>query len=302
MKKFIGIALLLTALACGVSAQEEEPQAKPKPIPAAVKSRLSKLLPELAPGVTAETAQFYSYANLYEYIDGGAEAYHLYDMVAMVHRDYKAKGSDVTVDIYDMGEPLNAFGIYAAERSPDYHFIPMGAEGYSSEQTLNFLQGAFYVKLAAFGGTPAAVMEAFAKGISGRIGTGKSLPSVLKFFPADNLVARSEKYVLKAPLGHDFLAPAAMATYKFGGKESTLAVSIAKNPADAKARAAKLESHFGKSAAAAPEGGANARRGSNSYEGEMIFLSRGSYTVLLVNPPADATGFLKECIAKIPEK
>jgi hypothetical protein len=303
MRKTVAAILLLTSLGWSVAAQEDEQQAKPKPIPAAVKARLSKLLPDLAAGVTAEPAQFYS-SNLYEYIDGGAEAFHMYDMLAMVHREYKAKGTEITVDIYDMGEPLNAFGIYAAERSPDYHFIAIGAEGYSSEQTLNFLQGAFYVKLSAFGGSTGPVLDAFAKGIAGRIGTGKSMPAVLAFFPAQNLVARSEKYVKKAPLGHDFLEPAAMATYKFNGKESTVVVSLAKNVQEAKGRASQLQNHFGKSGkvAPAPEFGPNVYRGSNSYEGEMVFLSRGPYMVLFINPPQDAAGFVKQCVAKIPEK
>jgi len=37
----------------------------------------------------------------------------------------------VTVDIYDMGNAQNAFGIYASERSPDNSFITLGAEGYT---------------------------------------------------------------------------------------------------------------------------------------------------------------------------
>jgi len=32
-----------------------------------------------------------------------------------------------------MGKPLNAFGIYSAERSPNCHFLPLGAEGYLSD-------------------------------------------------------------------------------------------------------------------------------------------------------------------------
>ena len=50
-----------------------------------------------------------------------------------------------------MGNPLNAFGVYAAERSPEYKYIPVGAEGYISEGVLNFVQDRFYVKLSGFG-------------------------------------------------------------------------------------------------------------------------------------------------------
>lgn len=276
MKKIM-VAVLLLMLAA-------------QPIPVAETTRLSKLLPEVGPGATAKPAQFYS-SNLYQYIDGAAEAFHMYGMVAMVHRDYKAKGSDITVDIYDMGDPLNAFGMYAAERSPDYNFIPIGAEGYASEQTLNFLQGPFYVKMAAFGESPRTLLDSFAEGISDRIGIAKSMPAVLALFPVGNLVAHSEKLVKKAPLGHDFLAPALTATYKFNGKESMLVISLAKTAFT------KLRNHFGKSAMAAPEFGPNVYRAH-----EMVFLARGGYTVLFVSPPPDAVGLVKQCLARIPEK
>jgi len=154
--RFFAIALLSLAVAARGQ----------KPVPAAEKAKLSILLP---PG-TGKPAQFYS-SNLYEYIDGGAEAYHKFNMAAMVHREYKSKGVDMTVDIYDMGSPSNASGIYSSERSPAYHFIPIGEEGYSSEHTLNFLQRQFYVKLTAFGDKEAVakMLNSFAGTISAKI-------------------------------------------------------------------------------------------------------------------------------------
>jgi hypothetical protein len=164
--RFFAIALLLSF---AVTAQKQE-EAPAKPISAAEKARLSNLLP----AGTAGPAEFYS-SNLYQYIDGGAEAYHKFHMTAMVHREYKVKGVEMTVDIYDMGSPSNASGIYASERSPDYHFLPIGAEGYASEHTLNFLQGRFYVKLAAFGDKDpvAKMLHTFAETISAKIGGSK---------------------------------------------------------------------------------------------------------------------------------
>ena len=165
MTRFFAIALL--SLAVAAQGQKES-----QPVSAAEKAKLSNLLP--APVGTAKPAQFYS-SNLYEYIDGGAEAYHKFNMTAMVHREYNAKGVDMTVDIYDMGSPSNASGIYASERSPAYHFIPIGEEGYSSEHTLNFLQGRFYVKLMAFGDKEpvAKMLNSFAESISAKIGGSK---------------------------------------------------------------------------------------------------------------------------------
>jgi hypothetical protein len=99
---------------------------------ASEKTKLSALLPARAP------VRFYT-SDLYQYIDGGAEAYHGYGMVTLAHQEFKAGAAEVTIDLYDMGDPLRAFGIYASERSPEYRFLDIGAEGYAAGEILNFV-------------------------------------------------------------------------------------------------------------------------------------------------------------------
>jgi hypothetical protein len=303
MKK-VGVVVLSAMVACCAAAQEEEQQAKPIPIPAAVKARLSKLLPELAPGVTAQPAQFYS-SNLYQYIDGGAEAFHMYGMVAMVHQEFHVGKAEITVDVYDMGDPLRAFGIYTAERSPEYHFIDMGAEGYVSEDLLNFLQGNYYVKLSAFAerDSAAGMLENVGREISRKVGSGRAMPQAVASFPPNELVERSQKYIMQSPLGHDFLAPAATAEYRLQGKETTVLFSLARTPADAALRVERLRQSFATSGKVAAFDGipAEAWRGSNSYEGDMIFFASGRYAVVVVGPPPEPEVFLKEVLASIKE-
>jgi len=283
--------LYLLVLAAALSAQ-----------PNAEKSKLARLLPDPSTfsGKPAGPAQFYL-ANLYEYIDGGAEAYHQYGLAGMVHLDFRASETDVTADIYDLGDPLRAFGIYAAERAPDYHFLDIGAEGYGSDQILNFLQENYYVKLSAFSGqgSAAALLESVARAVSARIGGGRSLPQAVAWFPARGLVARSQKYVVESPLGHDFLAPAATALYRFGAQETTLVVSLASTPQDAAARVARLRAHFQSSGKVAPVAGLpmEAWRGTNSFEDDIIFFASGRYALLVSHPPADCETFLKDLVS-----
>lgn len=183
MKRTPALLLLMALLAAGVAAARQGERAsaagKAVPVTAAERAKLSKLLPEArALNATAEPARFYA-SDLYRYIDGGAAIYHRHGLVALVHREYKPKDAEVTVDIYDLGNDFNAFGIYAVERSPASHFIAMGAEGYLDANVLNFVQGPYYIKLSAFSGNQKMepVMRAFAQDISRRIGTGKSLPA-----------------------------------------------------------------------------------------------------------------------------
>ena len=185
----------------------------------------------------------------------------------MAHREYKNAGVDMTADVFDMGGPLQAFGMYSAERSPEYHFIPIGAEGYSSESTLNFLQGRYYVRLAAFGDGAAPALENFARAISQSIGGDRSLPGLLDMLPRENRVARSEKYVVQAPAGHDFLAPALTASYRFDGEVTTLVISLAADAREANQRVEQLRQYYSRSG------------------GEVIFFARGRLAVLCLHAP-----------------
>jgi hypothetical protein len=237
-------------------------------IPAEVKTRLGALLPK-----GGEAVRFYS-SDLYRYMDGGADIYLKYGLVAMAHREYKRGGVEVTADVFDMGLPLQAFGMYSAERSPEYHFVDIGAEGYSSESTLNFVQGRYYVRLSAFGDGAAAALDSFARAISRSIGGDRSLPGLLDMLPRENRVARSEKYVVEAPAGHEFLAPALTATYRFDGQATSLVISLAADEREANRRVEQLRRYYS---------------GSGS---DTIFFARGHVAVLCLHAPAGAAAFL----------
>jgi hypothetical protein len=139
----------------------------------AERAKLAALLPGPAPfgGKPSKPPAFFS-ADLYKYLDGGAEAYLQRGFVALLHQEYKAADVEITADIYDMGDPARAWGMYSAERPADRRPIPMGREGYRDEGALNFQQSVYYVKLLAFGeaARTAAILDTVARGISTRIG------------------------------------------------------------------------------------------------------------------------------------
>ncbi len=267
-------------------------------IPTAEKNKLAALLPAppLFFGKSDAPAKLYS-TDLYRYLDGGADAYLDYGLVALIHREFKSGPVDLTVDIYDMGDPLQAFGIYSAERSPDYMFIPMGAEGHVDMGSLGFLQANYYVKLQAFGDndrTP-PVLEAAAKSIVARIGTAGAVPQPVRWFPAAGQVAASQKYIVKAPMGRDYLAPATTALYRFDGHDTTVLASRAPTAEEAARRVSRLKedlAHAGTVAAVAglPDG---VWRGSGAPEGDAVFFARGRYVVVVQAPPDDGNAFVK---------
>jgi hypothetical protein len=149
-------------------------QNPPESLTAARKARLATLLPgarELA-ARSASAPKFYS-ADLYRYIDGGAEAYHRRGFAALVHREYRTGAIELTVDLYDMGSPAGAAAVFADERSPESPAAAAGAEAVSGEGMLNFRQGRYYGKLLAFGdpAKSAALLERAARAIAAKIGS-----------------------------------------------------------------------------------------------------------------------------------
>ena len=142
----------------------------------AEKTKLAALLPDpRAFGARpAKPAAFYS-ADLYKYLDGGAEAYLQRGFAALIHQEYKAADVEITADVYDMGGAARAWDMYSASVRPDSRPIPIGREGYRDEGALNFQQGGYYVKLLAFGDAAktAAILDAAARAISARIGAGR---------------------------------------------------------------------------------------------------------------------------------
>lgn len=245
--------------------------------------------------VTRHAASFYGPDNLYEYMDGGADIFVLYGVRTLMHADLRAKAVDVTVDVFDMGSPDTAFGVYAAERSPEFHYMVIGAEGYQYEGMLNFLQDRYYVKLLGFGDGADTVLEKLARLLSQRIGSNPGFPKLLSKLPAEHRIPHSEQYMPADPLGHAFLGPAYVVAYRADDHESKLFVTVARDQADARQRLKQLEEHFAKSGQCQPvaELGEGAIRASNSFEGSVLAESKGRYVLLLVNPGKGSEQFVR---------
>jgi len=301
MTRIVVVAVTMAAL-CGQNPGAA--RASATQVPPQVRQHLVTWLPDAAAiGAKAVGEPVFYGENLFEYIDGGAEVYHQYQFVGLVHRKYRVGEVELTVDIYDMGAALNAFGIYSVERAPGYNYVPIGAEGYQNDLALNFLQGPCYVKLLAAGksGRTAAILNSVAKSISAKIGTGKSLPAELALFPAPNKTPRSERFIRTSPLGYDDLAPMFLTDYRLAGKKVTLALSDAGNPREALARAGRFEKRFAKDGKVGPamDVAPGAFRGSSRYDGEMLWAPKGRYLALLIGAAAGGDDLFKTLLAKL---
>ncbi len=181
-------------------------------------SSLHFLLPDVITWKVPEAPQDYFPEILFEYINGAAEIYLSYDFKELTVGQYEKGDSKASliIEIYDMGNEINSFGIYSAERFPDSQFISLGNQGYLEKETLNFIAGKYYIKLLCFdsGEDSADFLKVFSQEVVKRVKDKGTLPPALAFFPKQGLVQNSEKFILRNFMGYSFLHSGYLANYK----------------------------------------------------------------------------------------
>ncbi len=214
------IALVMGIPLSGVMASEVSPTGEI----AQGKEALRALLPseeEVSGWESPSPPRFFEPDNLWEYINGQAELYLGYGFQLVVTSDYTSRedSSSLVVDIYLMESPHHAFGIYAAERTPEDNFIDVGVQGYVGGNILNFWKGPYYVKLTSFQSSPSAeeVLIRFSRVIADKIPGSYSEPELFACFPEKNRVRMSERYIPQNFMGHGFLKNGYLVNYHHEG-------------------------------------------------------------------------------------
>jgi len=154
----------------------------------------------------------YEAGNLWEYMNGQAEFFIDYGFVRVDTAEYRydQAASSLVLEIFRMGRPQEAFGIFAAERTRDDRPLDIGVDAYLGTNVLGFWQGQLYVKLTSFDEGPAVQQSliSFASEISSRIPIhGKELETLL-LFPGHGRVEASERFIPKNFLGQPYLTDA----------------------------------------------------------------------------------------------
>jgi len=208
-------------LAIGCGAGEE---------PSVDGSGLTELLPtassmdgwQIADGPTE-----YDSEGLFEYLNGGAPLYLDFGFQGMVHVRYQLGDnslSSVTLDVYDMGSDLGAFGLYRSGRPPGAEIRDWGAEGYRSGTMAAAWKGGISIQAQADDDQPELIetMEGLVAQVASSVVGGTSLPQIIGLLPSDGLVPWSERLVAKDLMNHAFLPGGVLATYRVADNDGTL--------------------------------------------------------------------------------
>ncbi len=186
--------------------------------------------------------------NLYEHIDGAAEAFLAYGFQLCGTTDYISDSLPdefIRVDIYNMEKDIQAFGMYASERYPGQEIINVGTQGYVEPSVLNFWKGPYYVKIAGSAPTEdiAEASMKIAKYIDHKISAKAEKPLMLSLLPTEGLVFGTERFILSNILGYQFLENGVSATYQVDNENKPLIIMEYSSIEDAKDILAKLMRH-----------------------------------------------------------
>lgn len=157
---------------------------------------LSGLLPDRIKKYTMSGDDtYYNPENLFDYINGGAELFISYNFDKVISRRYSQKGEpDIVVEIFDMQESRNAFGVFSHDRERIDNTYGQGSEVYQG--AILFWQDRYYVSVftekenEVSGPAIKELAASIAKLIPGK----GALPEILNYLPGEGLVKESVFY------------------------------------------------------------------------------------------------------------
>ncbi len=164
--------------------------------------------------------------NLFNHINGASEFYFSYNFQKLWVVRYSKGDAEISLEVYDHGDPVHAYGIYSMERPPQSNVKKIGAQGYSEEAILNFVADRYYVKMHSYREPEAGsgVLLNMAEDLTGQLADQPELPEMIKALPDSNLVKNSRQFVSNTFMGLDFLGSAYRATYSNADGKVTLFV------------------------------------------------------------------------------
>jgi len=277
---------------------------------------LASLIPEdkIEGWALIQRPQIYNKKTLFEHIDGQAELFLKYGFQRSVFAIYQKKENSqnqIELDIYDMGNVLQAFGVFSRFRSEDRP-MGIGLDSFLDDGSALFYKGKYFVMLYATKPN-ASLLKEWATKISSRISDLSPPPKEIGYFPKKGLKPGSIQYFPEGLLGHQFLRRGFQGTYtekvevkdKAEEKEYYLFSAIFKDSQEARGALKIYKDHLlkkGKIDSGSPHlFGLNAFKGEEPSQGKVIVFQKGFYLFGAIGfeKEKDAENLLAEFIKNI---
>lgn len=192
--------------------------------------RAAQFLPEKVLGteiVRAKDIHTYTGDSLWQYIDGGAEIYLLYNFVEVATVEYKSGRSELIADIYHFETPDDAYGLYTTLRPEKQTIVHLGIEGFSVPSGITFVKGPFLTRIMGYEDTDStnrAVID-LAGEINKSIIGASNRPTTFLLFPINNVIGLHNKYYSKGFMDQKYLTHVYTQDYLLDGDTVTLFLS-----------------------------------------------------------------------------
>jgi hypothetical protein len=129
--------------------------------------------------------------NIYDLVDGQAEAFFAYGFEQVVVRGYdNAEGAVLSIEVWQLAAAVDAYGLFTASIAGTP--VAIGNDGDTDPgRRLAFWQDRYYVRIRARQELPDADLRGFAETVSAALPFGGERPALMGRLPPDGLVERS---------------------------------------------------------------------------------------------------------------
>lgn len=176
--------------------------------------------------------------NLYEKINGKAGVFlgFLFEELEFATYVSATKGWQFDAYVFNMGQPVNAFGIFQVEQAHDAEPLAAGRQGYLSGASAFFWKDKFYVNVLGPPDEPAAaeMAKAIAAAMDAAIADRGEPFWAETVLPQEGRRPGSLSYKATDALGYSFLKQVFVADYEVGGAKFQLFIHRAADAAAAK--------------------------------------------------------------------
>lgn len=269
-------------------------------------SNMEALVPRKTPDGWAlrNSPQAFTKRTLFEHINGQADLFLEYGFEGSIFAVYQNTNSSqerIDLNIYDMGNVVQAFGIFSRFRQ-GVHPAGVGLDSFLEDQYALFYKGKYFVVLQATESDPSGLRR-LARVIDSRLTGSSSPPKEIGYFPKQGLKPGSIEYYPKGLMGRKFLGRGFKGTYSAARKTEAKPVEITASTeaslfvavfdsSDEAMRALKdfegvLSKGKGFHEETSREIGFESVKGQDAYQGTIIIVRKDNYL-------AGAAGFAED--------
>ena len=254
-------------------------------------------MPELKGFKKTTSYPVYLPENLWDFNNGAADTYLAYGFINLHVAEYKKGKNVIKLEIYRLSDNIMAFGIYSTERSPTFHYVNLGSQGYIADGAINFFKGSYYVKIRTYSKNESTLKSAelLAHEVNDLIKGGKEMPSALSLFPAAGKKVNEETYINESVLGHKFLNKAYKANYE--SENDTFSIYIMESTP--KETQKTVDAYLAATGTEATEAEIGKYMLKDGYNGTIFLAWKGNRIVILSGLSIDQSALADKYISEI---